>query len=106
MIRRPRMAATTARRPGPRRLRTARGIDMHVGAVDTGPQQRIDLVIGVLVGGRDPRVAEEHVPETTGRQRWPTLILDPERSVGKREFIDTARSEPYREFPFRCSSQA
>jgi hypothetical protein len=55
----------------------ARGrIDVHVGAVDTGPQQRADLVIGVLVGGRDPRIAEEHAPETTSRHRWPTLILD------------------------------
>jgi hypothetical protein len=32
-----------------------------------GAQQRIDLVAGVLAGGGDPRVADEHVPESTGR---------------------------------------
>lgn len=31
---------------------------------------------GILVGGRAPRVADEHASETTGRHRSPTLFPD------------------------------
>ncbi|MBG6090038.1 hypothetical protein IW256_004151 [Actinomadura viridis] len=36
---------------------------MDVVAVDTGRKQGVDLMTGVLVGGRDPRIADEHVAE-------------------------------------------
>jgi len=32
--------------------------------VDASAQERVDLVVGVLVGGGDPRVADEHVSES------------------------------------------
>jgi len=35
-------------------------IDMDVIAGDTGPQQGIGLVVGVLLGGGDPRVPDQH----------------------------------------------
>ncbi|MFJ1699214.1 hypothetical protein ACIO6T_32910 [Streptomyces sp. NPDC087532] len=44
-----------------------RGVDVDVVALDAGPQQGVDLMIGLLVGGRDRCVADEHVPEPVGR---------------------------------------
>jgi len=45
----------------------AGGVDVDVVPVDAGPQKSVDLVIGVLVGGRAPRVAEEYVSECSRR---------------------------------------
>jgi hypothetical protein len=38
---------------------------MDVAPLHPVSQKGVDLVIGVLVGGRDPRIAEEHVSEST-----------------------------------------
>ncbi|MER5277189.1 hypothetical protein ABT025_15700 [Streptomyces sp. NPDC002809] len=40
---------------------------LDVVAVDANPQQGVNLMIEVLDGGRDPRVAHEHVSESIGR---------------------------------------
>ncbi|MFF1717965.1 hypothetical protein [Streptomyces sviceus] len=40
-------------------------VDVDVVAVDAGPKQGVDLVTGVLVGGRDASAADEHVSEST-----------------------------------------
>jgi hypothetical protein len=48
-------------------LRTTRGVDVDVVAADAGRQQGVDLMIGVLVGGRGARLADEHLSESIGR---------------------------------------
>jgi hypothetical protein len=60
-------------RPG--RLRPGRLVQMDVLAEHSGAQQRVDLMIGILVGGRHPRVAEEHASKSTPRDRSPTLKI-------------------------------
>ena len=46
-------------------LGAARVVDVDVVMGDAGAAQRVDLVAGVLVGGRDAGVAEEHGVENT-----------------------------------------
>ena len=42
-------------------------VDVDVVAGDAGALQRVDLVIWILVSGRDARVAEEHVSKIRDR---------------------------------------
>jgi hypothetical protein len=42
-------------------------VDVDVVVGDAGAAKRVDLVVGVLVSGRDARVSEEHGVENTGR---------------------------------------
>lgn len=55
-------------RPG--RLGTGRDVEVDIASGDAGAQQRVDLVVGVLVRGRDPRVADQH---GAGIYRTPTF---------------------------------
>ena len=49
---------------------------MDVVPRDAGPQQGVDLVVGVLVGGGDPRVAEQHPSTIAIARGLPTLFPD------------------------------
>nr|WP_131736091.1 ATP-binding protein [Actinomadura roseirufa] len=48
-----------------RGLRAGRLVEIDVLAGHSSPQERVDLVVGILVGGRHPRVAEEHASKST-----------------------------------------
>jgi len=61
----------------PAGLGAAGGIEVDVVPRDAGPQQGVDLVVGVLVGGGDPRVAEQHPSTTAVTRGLSTLFPDP-----------------------------
>ncbi len=46
-------------------LRATRGVDVDIAPLHPVLQERVDLMIGILVHGRDPSVAEEHTSEST-----------------------------------------
>ena len=49
------------------RLGAAGAVDVDRVLSDASPQECVDLVVGVLVSGRDARVAEDHTVESTPR---------------------------------------
>jgi hypothetical protein len=59
-------------------LRAARVVDVDVVMGDAGATERVDLVVGILVTGRDAGIAEDHSVENTD---WP--------GVCRRSFPDT-----------------
>jgi hypothetical protein len=65
-------------------------VDMDVVPGDAGPQQGVGLVVGVLLGGGDPRVPDQHlstkprpwVIDVVSRRELPTVTtcIDAHRS--------------------------
>jgi hypothetical protein len=49
----------------PRGLRPGRRVEMDAGPVDSGSQERVDPMIGILVRCRYPRVAKVHASRST-----------------------------------------
>lgn len=47
-------------------------VDVDVAGGRAGAVKSVDLVVGVLIGGRDARVADQHSVENIGRQRIPS----------------------------------
>jgi hypothetical protein len=62
--------------PRPGRPRAAGDVDVDVALGNAGTQERVDLVVGVLIGGRDPRVADQHGVDSSRSGRLSTLIFD------------------------------